>query len=605
MANRKPMVEDVISGSYHQPMTVSLSPWAQGALQPGYIVSELTSLPPPSSDHWPTPDNSSCLWLQIHDKNYMVNLVIQYRHMRTIGIHSGAAIEARIWIPISPNSTLDGIPPYTSVIWHIYEWESALRMQNVHVLTQSGEEMTLRLWLGIAQYGHYHTHVEVMTNVESPTQAHVSTRHWDVSDVNCKVGDQHTDLKFTMLGSVRRALEVQGYSIHLDQPGEKCSSSLFLSNSRFNIFVRYFYATHTSPDPYLPTILTHDKQELVVTACVTLELPLDPRHSSGGYMHGPYVARWSDSQRGDGWRWSHEHKKIGFTAPTGELLTLSLGLDLAWVSEYYLVVDIEHLGECSPQIERIEPSVHDMPFRLVDPHYDTISLKLPRHTKCALQAHGYEARFEGPNDDHSNLYHLTLSDVEGDLEINIGYSYSLSRDLNGRQGLAFRACITTPLVLQSSQGPAPQPECQTVNWDAWHVETSSSGGDIDKQGGWHWKLPDEDVKLSLPNGLELTLRLGLYLIWLSEYCITIEVIPPKPLSQTTSHKSLGSSGESTESGSGEADVGEDLDKQGTALGELTMRSESPRWSRRWRYPMLDMDNSDVEGVDSSDCEESE
>ncbi len=69
-------------------------------------------------------------------------------------------------------------------------------------------------------------------------------------------------------------------------------------------------------------------------------------------------------------------------------------------------------------------------------------------------------------------------------------------------------------------------------------------------------LPQKDVTLALPHGLELTLHLGFYLVWLSEYCLTVEVNPPPPLPRTTSHKAFVISRTSTYSESGVEGAGD-------------------------------------------------
>ncbi|KAI1792655.1 hypothetical protein LXA43DRAFT_875390, partial [Ganoderma leucocontextum] len=175
---------------------------------------------------------------------------------------------------------------------------------------------------------------------------------------------------------------------------------------------------------------------------------------------------------------------------------------------------------------------------------------LPAHIKRALQTHGYDVHFKGPNQDPSDHYHLTLSDAN--LTIDIEYSYHLSTGSYGEQGLTFRACVTT-LSLQSSQDAATQPGCRIpVEWDAWEDSdiVRYIGG---SRTGWLWNLPQKEVKLALPTDLELTLRLGFYLVWLSEYCITVEVIPPSPLQRTTSDEALVSAHTSAHSSNGGED----------------------------------------------------
>ena len=479
-------------------------------------------------------------------------------------IDFGALIEARIWI-LSSNSTLDGSPLYASATWSAGEAESTLPTWYISVpkVMQSGEEITfrLRLLLGIAKYGHYIAHVEVAMDYHRLEDTYIEHQavgrhqyiyadaaivHYDreryahaevatdngmlnthaVSRRNLvsrygnaplRIPEPHPDFKFTLLGSDKRALEVQGYSVNLESPGANVSKdshphphSLIISdaNSTFTISIKYFHTCYTCPGERFP--------QFIVVACVTMELV--PAHGSQRYQDGPYVLRWADYYA---WHWNSTQSPIYLTTPTGDMLALNLDLDRAWVSEYYLVVDLARHGDSHSQPEAGGYFPTQLQVRLVDPH-DHVSLILPTHIRRDLQAHGYEVHFEGSRD---NPYRLTLSDAN--LTIHIEYSYDLSTGSVSQPGLTFQAYVTISAP-ESSQDGAAQRRGQIVDWDAWHQGTR-----WDNARGWRWKLHDKDVKFALPNELQLTLRLSLYLLWLSEYCITVEVNPPKPYLQTS------------------------------------------------------------------------
>ncbi|KAM5546124.1 hypothetical protein V8D89_000250 [Ganoderma adspersum] len=520
--------------------TLSFSSWAQDTLHPGYTISKSDLRP--TGDLYLQHDNSSCLFLRLSNDDNSVNLLIQYHHMRTKLSYSrkvggfGAVIEAHTWI-LSPDSILDGSPPYASTIWGSDVRHSTLPTRDMHVITHSGDEMTLRLWLGMAEYGHYHAYIEVATDSAHPTHA-LSTRYDAFQGIldPPHITELHTDLKFTMIGSVRRALEAQEYSVDLEHLGKISSNSHSLSltvsnvDSGLTITIKYFYALYTGHDS--------TSQQLIVVAHVTSESSLNPSHGSERYQDGPYVQRYNDLCIPDsfGWNWDGHAKDIYITTPTGNLLVLTLGLEVAWVSEYYLVVGIRHADRY--RFGPNDDSADGTLFRMIDPH-DRIILTLPGHIKRALQAHGYEVHFQGPDEDHSDPYHLTLSNTN--LIIDIVYSHHLSTlagpGSNSPQELTFQARVTTS-VLRSSQDAATHPRGQIVDWDTWQPETRYELGYVGERAGWRWILPQKNVKLELPNGLTLTLGLSLYLVWLSEYCITVEVIPPTPFPPIPSPKAL-------------------------------------------------------------------
>ncbi|KAM5546122.1 hypothetical protein V8D89_000248 [Ganoderma adspersum] len=553
--------------------TISLSPWARAILPSGYTISESDLR---QAEHHPQLHGHYFLTLALSPLSS--NVHIRYRHM-LVGSTLNATgdttvIEARIWI-LSASSrengqmdTLVGHPPYTSARWFTRKgFPRPLIPKDLHLVTQSGDKVTLRLWLGPAAASRFHTHVEVVNNVPGPSRnlATWSQVPPSLGLANPVVCEPHEDLTLTLLGSVRTALEERGYSVHLERPSQNSSDphssplSLILSNAGagFTISIKYFVLLDQRR-------IAHSVQALVVVARGSLESSsasvVGDRY--GRYQDGPHVVRWSDAvtvqwYSGLGWRWRLKRKEVVLTAPDGDSLTVHLGLHLAWKSEYYLAVDIQSGGgSCSRAgpnrshgIQLFDGSHRKEPSLLGDPH-GRIYLTFPAHSARGLRALGYEVAFKRPGEDHSGPYHLTVSDAN--VAIDVTYSHHLPTASGGQrlEGLTFRACVTTS-TFEGPQDAATQPDGQVLEWDAWQPEIR----------GWYWDLPS--VTLTVPSGLPLTLRLGFSLVWLSEYCITVEVISPFPLSGTRSHEPLGPfrATRSTHSISGMVDAGDDAETQ--------------------------------------------
>ena len=399
--DRDPMT----GGSITRQFMIRLSSWAQSVLQPGYTIK---SDPRLAGDHSLQLNNSSVFSFQLFNKLELVDILIEYRYMHVTVFddesedswqETAVVIEARIWS--SPDSTtLNRSPPYTSSIWTANKRALSLPRRDIHVTKQSGEEITLQLCLGIATYGHYHTHVEVTTNATSPDPPHsLSLRadylKWEGLKMPPRITKLHgKDLKFTLLGSVRRALEAQGYSVHLERhggnPGSSYSHTLTLSdvNSGFTISIKYFHDLHTNA----ATTETIEFQDLIVVTSVTLESSsvLD---GSNSYQDGPHVLRLWDRCGPSGWTWSHGPEKIYLASPVGEALSVTLGLDMAWTSEYYLVVDIQRAEKYNCWSNFMYNHTHDQPGHRLSNSCESISLILPGHTKHSLQERGYKVHF--------------------------------------------------------------------------------------------------------------------------------------------------------------------------------------------------------------------
>ena len=542
--------------------TISLSPWARAVLPSGYIISESDLC---QVERHPQLHGHYFLTLALSPLSS--NVHIRYRHMlvgSTLNATSDTVvIEARIWILSATSSenaqmhTLVGHPPYTSARWFFRKgFPLPLTSKDIHLVTHSGDKVTLRLWLGPAAASRFHTHVEVMSDIPCPsrnlaTWSHVPSLPGLSNPVVC---EPHEAFKLTLLGSVRAALEERGYSVHLERPsqnsGDAHSSplSIILSNTGagFTVSIKYFVLLDQRR-------IAHSAQALVVVARVSLESSptsvVGDRY--GRYQDGPRVARWSDAVTGQwysglGWRWRLKRKEVVLTTPGGDSLTVHLGLHLAWKSEYYVAVDISSDGvsraRAGPRpyhgIQLFDDSDWKQPSLLGDPH-GHISLTFPVHSARGLRALGYEVDFKQPREDNSGPYHLTVSD--GNLTTDVAFFYHSPTTSDGQQleGLTFRACVTTS-TFDGPQDAAIQHKRQIVEWDAWQPEMRTPHGDVQvRPGGWYWDLPQKDVTLALPSGLPLTLRLGFSLVWLGEYSIMVEVISPSPLSGTRSHEPLG------------------------------------------------------------------
>ncbi|PIL28814.1 hypothetical protein GSI_08859 [Ganoderma sinense ZZ0214-1] len=476
---------------------------------------------------------------------------IQYRFMLS---GSTMAIEALIWIlpPDSgqevQNHLIQRIAPYTSAIWtdkkqlFIGVWNITLPTRSIHLVADSGDEVTLRLGLGLVAPSRYHLYIMIDPTRSEPdapnSTSELSTRAASVLGEDCveviQWMKEGTELKFTMLGSVRQALEREGYSIHLEGSGThmcRLWHSLPLSNNDlpFTIYLEHFYA-----------IRRHGG--LVVAACVTLQSSPDPSDGSEPHQDGPYVVVWGESSnhnlaRPNAPKWTHEHRRIGLTTSAGNFLTLRLGLDLAWQSEYYLLVDIEHEG-LSLHGEHQPDGRHEQGRDcILDGFFHSnITLTLPGHVKRSLREQGYHVEFSVVNahEDHPDRYVLTLSDAN--LTIAIEYTPLISQPIdeygNQEQRLTFRTCAKVLSLCRvrddTTSATHDQDVGQTMEWEEGKLWLRKRF--FDRSGcQWHWILPQKDVRLTTPTGLELTLRLGFYLVWLGQYCVTVELNPRFPL----------------------------------------------------------------------------
>ena len=536
----------------------------------------------------PTEDdpNSFSFSLRIH---WSFNVNIHYRHMiyPETSSSEGIMIQARVWILSSDAGALltDAAilcsPPYVSTTWaDRAPWYLTLPARRLVLIADSGEQVTLKLWLDLmAPLSRYNVHVDVVptsSGTSGPTDVGAASLHADSEDQSMvrRVWIEHETFNLILTGSVRMALEMKGYSPHLalDQRlGGLRTHSLTLSRDidSFAIVVKFFCTLVNTPSPDC-------EQKLVVVARITLEslIPDDEV-----VRDGPHVALWRGG-RFKQWQWSLEDRHVVLAPPNGELLTLHLGFDLAWQSEYHLRVDIEPVASRSqfpelsyrPPAESTSRHNHHDDDTLALVH-GTIDMTLPGHVARALQDQGYQVRFErldgGGESNDPVRYFLTLSHIPAGVTIVIEYFYGLPelvrkfpcldflddndpflladphpdsglsvpvdkvRWTRNQQELIFRASVRVLPYGSATRSPAPVQDLAmtaTVDWDAGYYKCDwREGGD-----GWRRHLPNKDIILTLPTGNQLVLRLGFYYVWNGEYCLMVQINPRKPLSRTPS-----------------------------------------------------------------------
>ena len=567
IANRRPTQDHPygVGCPWTPTLSITLSPWAEDVLPPGCTIRA-----DPPTESYSTHSPLRVILQRTHYHPF--GICIQFRYMLDGQV---TIIEARIWI-LPPRGDLDAAvqvdtllqssPPYTSALWSSRPRESPppLTPKNVHLVTQSGLNVALRLWLGFGAPSRCNIHVEVATYAPSPSRE-LSTRAQAALEGRPRWATDTlpSHLKFTMLGSTIRALEAQGYAVHLEQhDSENSEDSHYLSlaiskgnpgsGSAFTILIKYFQTLYQDPWKRCFTVVAH----------VTLESVLND--SSGRFQDGPYVACWADNSN-DGWHWCLARKEIGVITLTGASLRLCLGLDLAWHSEYYLVVNIEDGNDFSRT------------NLLVDRPRNLVTLTLPSHIKRALQADGYDVHFERQGEDRSNPYHLRLSDARVDVVIDIMFSHHLSTGSDGRSRLFLQACVAAPSLCSSRDAAARSSGQIAVDWEGHGSESRIWMGRVWEPGGWYWDPQPRDITLALPNGARLALRLGFYLVWPSEYCLTIEVNPPTllpparttpVLPQTTLREGYRPSVSSTKCESASGDEGSVDIEESLAAGEV-------------------------------------
>ncbi|PIL25312.1 hypothetical protein GSI_13201 [Ganoderma sinense ZZ0214-1] len=563
-------------------LTLGLPMWARAALQMhGYTISNVQC----SAEY----DRSSLSFTLLHAS---FNIHIHCRS--TLEITSGPFSErlmimARVWI-ISPgdeapntSASIPCSPPYITATWTSSAPfpDMTLQAHSLNLVADAGDEVTL--WLGLdltaLSQPRYNVLVEVI-----PTQAKIE----DIDSSDCcpyphqflQFSDPHstTVLNLILPGSVRRSLKKRGYS-----------ASQFDFSPSLDGFHTHFLTLSSNNDSSFAVIVKYLRglrgngplrAWRVELAVITLEsISYNSATGSQKVQDGPHVVTWGGFLKA---------KHVILTTPTGELLTLHLGFELLWQSECYLHIDIEPgtSRQFQPHLE-----YHYLPvgqLLTLDRAHQSISLTLPGHIKRALQLQGYQALFEGLDGGGDSVesairHRLTLTHNHASAMIIIEYSHHLvtrypEPDLDSdsstwqfkrrfpfvladpppdsglptpavtkaslkrcQQELTFQALV---YVFPSRNIPGGAPrriavrdsiETTTVEWDA------KGGPELHQrelrfweQDGWCLELPWKDITVTMPTGHQLLLRLGFYLAWPSEYCMTVEINPRIPLPRTDS-----------------------------------------------------------------------
>ena len=603
-------------------LNLSLPMWARGALHiAGYTISDIQG----PSEH----DNHSFSFSLSHCASF--NIHIHYRHfvihhryeyspsIFSKYVHDIVTLEARAWIIESPSedsslpsgAIIRRSPPYASTTWIDEEpWATALTARTLTLIADSGDEVTLRLALDLVATSRYNIRIEVVPRplrsiaVGASRLSRFRVRHaWESETIDYPQDvlppDEllHTPFTLTLLGSVKRALEMKGYSAHLDQVnrfhpslGSSYSYSLrlTLSSGADNdsaIVVKYF---HTLKGTWWTAGTSESSKikQLLVVARVTLESSISDDNSETTVQDGPHVVIWTNAEDGASlFGQSLLEKQVDLTTSSGDLFTLHLAFPYAWPRfDYYLYADIEPDPPYLLRARDLElspcPDIlsGDVPYTL-DRAHESVCLTLPADVKRTLQEQGYQVRFESLSDEGgtsaNDVRHvLTLFHIDDGVTIAIEYSHTLTTrypepnsNLSARkllsnypfllaepradsgsqcqQQLTLQACVrTSQLPSHRIQDGALEPSrvvdqatitTATVEWDALRDNVWGTSQGL----GWPWRLSRKVITFTLPTGRELVLRLAFALVWCSEYCLIVEINPQIPLLQSSPTDSKG------------------------------------------------------------------
>ena len=537
----------------------------------------------------PTEDNRNSFSFSLVHAPFIIH--IHYRHITYHHGYHGSQfvmIQARVWLTTSDQealrtdaATILCSPPYTSVTWaDTKPWGMTLPTQVLHLVAETGETMILQLGLHLMARSRYNVHVDVDVLPTSTTRpGNVGALRTDLRSQSRDLYAPHETFKPILTGSVRRALEMKRYSPRLvldPRLGGFRTHSLTLSHNTdsFAIVVKFFC-----------TLLNTSRgQSLLVVARITLE-SLIPNDEA--VQDGPHVAVWRDcSSWRDSWTKTLENKNVVLTTPTGQLLTLHLGFDLAWQSEYHLRVNIEsepgHSTQTSQYPRKPKRLYPAWAATRANPTltlaHRSVDLTLPGHVRHALHDQGYQVRFEkldtgrGGESSDPVRHLLTFSHITAGITIVIEYSHCLQVVMDSRKPKADRdlrdpdinypfllaephpgSGLSAPevrwtrcqqeLIFQASARALPlrgdtgslaavQDDVATATVD-WNTKYKYDHRD-EKIDGWRQHLPNKDITLTPPTGNELVLRLGFYYVWNGEYCLMVQINPRKPLSRTPS-----------------------------------------------------------------------
>ncbi|KAI1790890.1 hypothetical protein LXA43DRAFT_861890, partial [Ganoderma leucocontextum] len=164
-----------------------------------------------------------------------------------------------------------------------------------------------------------------------------------VGTIERSLGMPHKTIKLSLLGSVRRALQARGYTVHLEGPSQEdpCTHSLTIFNAEHTIVAKFLHDLSNLDWDNKHT--TFEKLAVVARVSLTASTsPPSPHDTSEAYQDGPHMVAWWDIPHPLDrlWKWKLGTKYVVLTTAAGESLVLRLGLDLAWQSEYSLQIEV-------------------------------------------------------------------------------------------------------------------------------------------------------------------------------------------------------------------------------------------------------------------------
>nr|VWO96236.1 DNA gyrase subunit A (EC [Ganoderma boninense] len=486
--------------------------------------------------------------------------------------NASVVIAARVWI-LSPgqealdtDTNIQSSPPYTAATWIDHPpWNMTLPSRRLGLVIEPWVFVTLSLGLDLIAPLQYNIRVGVGSYTDTKLAApfrpspHLEPKE-PPSPFQTGLIDTRAPLNLVLVltGSARRYLKRKRYSAHLalDQSLHSSygSHSLTLTPAnptgpnKFVIVVKYLHAWQNS------------RGYFVLVARVTLESSFETR-----VIDGPCFVLLSDDMHQ---KWSLEKKSVVLDTPRGTLLTLRLGLDLAWNSEYYLNIDIEP-DTAIPGPREMWPTQYDNlgnDVGLLNWAHNGIGLMLHGDDRYALQAQGYQVHFDavpkGEESDNGVYHRLTLSRVNI-VTITVEYSHSLTTDyhepdkdvskypffLAGAQmdlhsdqptstveaPVPFKRC-TQELTFRAAVQTEPPCSVQDVTPSRYKAQDSSTTAIVEwdakpifNRDSWSRNLEPKQITITLPTGHQLMLRLNLSFGWFSEYCVRVKIDPVQPL----------------------------------------------------------------------------
>ena len=285
-----------------------------------------------------------------------------------------------------------------------------------------------------------------------------------------------------------------------------------------------FNAEVTITVEYRPTRI--DGSSFVLAARITME-GSSSSVGSEAYQDGPYAAMFSDSledesslewigkKRVRGWKWTLGEQRFTLCTPSGAALTLCLGADLMWPSEYSLRLDVLREEGCSQPLSR--PRGKQVELSALQ---RALKLTLPGHVKHALRLQGYDVQWTVPVGgwDATNVYRLTLS--RNDIIISIQYAYALHpyRRYDPERGgdkVTFRANVECASARQYGASKEAKEVVHTLIWK--------------DERPWKLELAAKHITLPLATGGDVVLSLSFYFVWYSEYCLMVKTSDAAPL----------------------------------------------------------------------------